>query len=273
MLTATALALGAAVLHAGWNLAVKQSGDRFCALWGPFTIVAVPCALAVAVLGMPARGWIWAGVSGLCHVPYTWYLARAYDAGEFSVVYPVARGTGAALGALGGVVVLGDRLGPGVVAGIAVVAAGLIALAGRATPRPVLHALIVGAAIGCYSTSDAHGIRSTGTAVYALASFVPCALTISAAGVLGGRGPAMRAAMATLWRRYLLTGAAVVVTYAMVQIAFRYAPVGYVGALRESSVVVATLAGWRFLGEPGGRRRVAAATVVLAGLIVIVTFR
>ena len=39
MLTATVLALVAAVLHAAWNLSVKQSvSDRFIALWGQFFV-------------------------------------------------------------------------------------------------------------------------------------------------------------------------------------------------------------------------------------------
>ena len=111
MLAATLLALGAAVLHAGWNLAVKQSGDRFIALWGQFFAAGVICAVVlVGVGGIPAAGWAWAAVSGLVHVPYTWFLARAYDHGDFSLVYPVARGGGALLAAIGGIVLLGDGL-------------------------------------------------------------------------------------------------------------------------------------------------------------------
>ncbi len=62
-------------------------------------------------------------------------------------------------------------------------------------------------------------------------------------------------------------------TYWMVVVAFRYTPVGYVTALRESSVVLAAVIGWRLLGEQAGRRRVAAAGVVLAGLVLLVVSR
>ncbi|TPW12903.1 MAG: hypothetical protein FD127_2356, partial [Acidimicrobiaceae bacterium] len=112
MLVATLLALAAAVLHAGWNLAVKQSGDRYIALWGQFFIagvigssVVVATALVSAsggaIAGFPASGWIWIAMSGTIHLPYTWYLARAYDHGDFSLVYPMARGGGAMLAAVG----------------------------------------------------------------------------------------------------------------------------------------------------------------------------
>jgi drug/metabolite transporter (DMT)-like permease len=65
-------------------------------------------------------------------------------------------------------------------------------------------------------------------------------------------------------------GIAVTVTYGLVQLAFRLAPVGYVTALRESSVVIAALVGTRMLGEPAGRRRVTASVIVLAGLVLLV---
>ena len=96
MLAATLLALTAAVMHAGWNLAVKQSGDRYLALWGQFSIAgAIGLVIVVAAGGIPAEGWVWAAMSGIVHVPYCWFLARAYDHGDFSLVYPMARGGGA----------------------------------------------------------------------------------------------------------------------------------------------------------------------------------
>ena len=71
MLTATILALVAAVLHAAWNLSVKQTtGDRFIALWGQFFFAGLIAAIVLAVGGgIPARGLVWAGLSGLTHVP------------------------------------------------------------------------------------------------------------------------------------------------------------------------------------------------------------
>lgn len=277
MLVATLLALGAAVMHAGWNLAIKTSGDRFAALWGQFFLGGVLCAVVLPFIGVPAEAWIWAGLSGAIHVPYAVFLANAYDHGEFSVVYPVARGGGAALAALGGIVLLGDELSALALVAIATIAGGLVALAGSGAVRPsrtsLLHAVIVAATIGAYSLSDAHGIRSTGTGAYALATFVSGGVLITGYGLLAGRGPRMRASMVENWRRFALAGVAVTVTYTMVQFAFERAPVGYVTALRESSVVLATLVGWRYLDEQGGRRRLVCALVVLAGLILLVAAR
>jgi len=275
MLTATLLALGAAVLHAGWNLAVKQSGgDRFLALWGQFAVAgAVGLAGLVAVGGIPAAGVPWAVLTGVVHVPYCAFLARAYAAGEFSLVYPVARGAGALAATVGGLVLLGDHLPPLALGAVAVVAAGLVALAGRARPAHLVDALAVAATIGVYSTADARGVRVTHTPAYSLAAFVGIGVAVTAWGLGTGRGPALRAAAPLAWRRWLVTGLCSQLTYTMVIVAFRTAPVGYVTALRESSVVLATFAGWRLLREPAGRRRVAASATVFAGLALLVAAR
>jgi drug/metabolite transporter (DMT)-like permease len=275
VLLATLLALGAAVLHATWNLAAKRAdGDRFVVLWAQFAVSGVVAAagllIVAAVGGMPASGYAWGAVSGLVHLPYLWLLGLAYTHGDFGVTYPLARGGGAALAAVLGVAVLGDTLSGGEVAGVVVIVAGLGLLSWGATARDAGLALGVAATIGAYTTIDAQGSRVTGSAAYVLATFTATAITVSIAGLATGRAAALRAVVRVAWRRALLTGLAALVTYGMVLIAVRYAPVGYVAALRESSVVLGALAGWRLLGEGDHRRRITAALIVLAGLITLV---
>ena len=65
------------------------------------------------------------------------------------------------------------------------------------------------------------------------------------AGPPDGRRPA------TQWRRFTVTGDDEHVTYGLVLLAVRRAPVGYVAALRESSVLAAAFIGWRYLDEGG----------------------
>lgn len=275
MLLATCLALGSAVLHAGWNLAAKRAeGDRFVVLWAQFAVAgvlaAVLLAIHAAVVGMPLSGYGWAALSGIVHLPYLWLLALAYTYGDFSVSYPLARGGGAALAAVLGIALLGDHLGAGEIAGIAVIVGGLCLLSWGATRQNVAIALGVALTIGTYTTIDAQGSRSSGSLAYVLATFTAAACTVSIAGVATGRSAAFADVLRHFWRRALLTGIAAVVTYGMVLVAVRHAPVGYVAALRESSVVLGALAGWRLLGEGDHRRRIAAALVVLAGLITLV---
>jgi uncharacterized membrane protein len=271
MLTATLLALAAAVLHASWNLWVKQSGDRWLALWGQMTAGGVVCAVILLFTGIPAHlAWWPVIVSGLLHVVYVYTLARAYNIGDFSVTYPIARGAGALIAAIGGVLFLSDNLNALNMLGIAIAIAGIMLLAGRADNRHVFAALLVSLTIGAYSVVDGHGSRLTGGNLYPLVLFMATGISVSVWGVATGRSREMVTVMRSTWPRFTLAGSASVLTYWMVLIAMQKAPVGYVTALRESSVVIVALVGTKYLGEDDLKRRVIAAGVVLAGLIVLV---
>jgi len=277
VLTATLLALGAAVIHAGWNLAIKQSGDRWLALWGQMTaaaVVGLPLAVWSTVDGsLDLAAWGWAGLSGLIHTVYIARLARTYEVADFSVTYPIARGGGALVAAIGGVLLLDDHVSFVSGAGIAVVVFGFALIAGRVPMAHVGAALVVAFMIGSYTLADSRGIRGSDSSVYAWAIFLPTAAGVTLDGLRRGRWDEMKDSVRPMWRRYLVTGLASAVTYWMVLAAVERAPVGYVTALRESSVVLATFIGWRVLKEQNGARRILASTVVLAGLVTLVVGR
>jgi len=270
MVVATGLALAAAALHAAWNLTAKRSADRFLALWGQFAVAAAISAIVLVLIGdLPAAAWWPAVVTGGVHVPYTACLAWAYDRGDFSVAYPIARGSGAVLSAVGGVILLDDHVGPWTVIAIAIVAGGMVLLAAGAQPGPAAMALAVGLAIGVYTVNDSDAVRQHGP-TYAFAVFVMIGLSTTAFGVLTGRGTAMVTSMRVDWSRYGMTGTMAAASYALVLLAVRRAPVGYVAALRESSVLIAAVLGTRYLAESRARRRTVAAAVILAGLVLLV---
>ena len=62
----------------------------------------------------------------------------------------------------------------------------------------------------------------------------------------------------------------VAASYALILVAVRRAPVGYVATLRESSVLIAAFLGQRYLDEHRVRQRTIAAAVILAGLVLLV---
>lgn len=277
MLAATLLSLGAAILHAGWNLVVKQSGDRWLSLWGLFAaggLIGLPYSIVATVTGdLDLAAWSWAVASGIVHAFYIGRLARTYEITDFSVTYPIARGGGALVAAIGGVVFLGDTLSPAAVAGIVVVVAGLVLVSGQVSWAHIWPALIVAALIGTYTVIDSQGSRTTTGSAYAMSIFVTGGVCTSIHGLWRRRGRAMLASVPSYWRQYALTGAASLITYWMVLLAVRRAPVGYVTALRESSVVFATFFGWRLLHERSGVRRSLASLVIVAGLITLVVAR
>lgn len=129
--TALGLVLAAGILHASWNLILKRSSERLLvAAWAMLLgAVAFVPALVVA-WPPPAAVWPFAGGSAVVYVAYYGCLARAYGGGDFSLVYPIARGTAPAMLTLWAVIFLGERPSPGGVLGIATILCGLIVLGG-----------------------------------------------------------------------------------------------------------------------------------------------
>lgn len=271
MLFATLLALAAAALHAAWNLLLKTAppADRDLASWGMFLVagaLTLPVAVALGGPGLVSVPWL--AISGVVHVAYITFLVAAYRHGDFSLAYPLARGGGALLGAIGGAAFLGDHLSAWSWLAIAVVAGALLSLVGRGASAPTVRdALVTAAAIGSYTLVDSHGARvSTNAVAYGTAGTAIAAVGLSVVLAARGRAGALALAWPVHRGRWLVAGTASSVAYTLVLVAVQHAPVGYVAVLRESSVVLGALAGWKLLREPLGRRRLIASLVILAGM-------
>ena len=273
MLLATLLALLAAVLHASWNLIVKQSTDRRLALWGQFTIGGALSAVALLVwtlsTSMPDIAWKWALISGATHVPYLMLLSRAYDRSDFSMSYPIVRGAGALAAAAGGVLFLNDTLSIASTIGILIAVLGLFVLAKSGSWHVVGAAIAVASTIAIYSVVDGHGTRQSQPVAYALALNIAAAVFVSLFTAINSR-KMMLPALRQHWKTMGAAGVFSTVAYTLVMIAYRHAPVGYVASLRESSVVIAAFAGWKMLDEGDHKKRIASAAIVLIGLVVLV---
>jgi drug/metabolite transporter (DMT)-like permease len=273
VLAATFLALAAAGLHAAWNLVAKRSADRVTTLSAQFIVGGLIGAVALLITrDLPAAAWWPALVTGLVHIPYLLLLALAYEHGDFSVAYPVARGSGAVLAALGGVVLLDDDLGAVRAVAVLVVAAGMWLLSGGATATQLSAALAVGVTIGVYTVNDSRAVRSYGI-TYPFAAFVAIGVVMSIYVVATDRGPRFMATLRDDWRQAAMTGAMAVLAYVLVMIAVRRAPVGHVAVLRESSVLIAAFLGNRYLDEGAVHRRTLAAGIILAGLVLLIAAR
>ncbi len=275
MVAATFLALGSAALHAAWNLLVKTSADRLVAAWGLYLtggLLFLPVFLFVERPGTDTLPFL--AASSVIHVVYVVALTRAYHHGDFSFAYPLARGGGALIAAVGGVLFLGDSLPPLAWLAIAIVVGGLASLVGPGVSRiALLWAGLTAATIGTYTTLDAAGARRSSGLGYGIAIVLGAGAVLSVALVVSGRGPRLGPAVRREWRRFVVGGVCSTLAYSMVLAGARLAPVGYVAALRESSVVLGAGAGWLFLHERLGRARLASALVVTAGLVLLIVWQ
>jgi drug/metabolite transporter (DMT)-like permease len=273
VLTATLLALGSATVHATWNLIIKTSTeDRRIATWGVFLLGGIVTVPVIAIVGLP--GWAalpWLALSAVTHMLYAEGLAGAYTHGDLSATYPVARGGGALLAAVGGVVLLDDHLPTAAWVALVIIGLGLVSIRGRGGAAGLDWAAFTAVTIAVYTLIDSHGSRLSDSGIrYGLASIPGAALGITLSSTVRGRGRVMRAVWRGNWWKWLIGGACTATAYTMVLVAIRLAPVGYVTALRESSVVLGALAGWLVLRESMGPKRLASAGVILAGLVALV---
>jgi drug/metabolite transporter (DMT)-like permease len=266
--------LVAAFCHAAWNAIIRMRGDKLVSMTLLVTAagaLALPGVLAVPLL--PAAAWPYVITSAIVHIGYNTFLALSYHHGELSKVYPLVRGS-APLATLGiSLLFLEESVGAAGIAGIVVLAAGIMALAldrGWRTllesPRGLLYAAATSLCITAYTLSDGLGARAAGNAHhYVLWLFVldaPPMLVLTA--VL--RGPALMRAAVESWLPALIGGTLSLAAYWIVIWAFTIAPIPIVAALRETSILFAVLIGMLALGEKLTPLRIASIAMVLAGL-------
>jgi drug/metabolite transporter (DMT)-like permease len=274
--TALALALAAALLHAGWNVMLAGARDSVVAtgallMWG--TVLLAPAAALTGGVSSSAAPYI--AASAALELLYFVLLARAYRGGDVGVVYPVARGSAPVVVLLLGVVGLGKGAGVLAALGVVLVAAGvlLVGAAGRVDlatrhqvgPRRDLSlGLAIGLTIAAYTLVDSEGVEHAEPLAYLFLVTAPAALVYCAALVATGRGSELRVEVASV--KSAATAAATFGAYALVLAALQLAPPAPVAAVRESSIVIAALMAWLFLGE---ERRLGGAVLVAAGVAAI----
>lgn len=267
-----ALVLLAAVLHATWNAFVKAGSDKVAMQTGVIFFSGLPAVAALPFLPFPAAAsWPFLVMSTVVHGVYYVTLINAYRHGDLSQVYPIARGAAPLLVALGAWAFAGEALRASEAAGIAILSIGIISLAspGRIARerelRGVGFALATSVTIALYSVADGLGVRSTPDPMSYIAWLLAIESPILLAVGLWLRRGRFLAAYRPLLGRLVLGGIAAAIGYGIVIWAMRHAAMAHVSALRETSVVLAAVIGTLFLGEPFGRRRIAAAALVAAG--------
>lgn len=265
---AVALALGAAVLHAGWNLVVKDGPDRLLALWAIIVVASLPCVAVLVVLGPPPATIAPLVVtSAILHVGYDGAMAAVYGRSDLGVAYPLVRGGAVGMSAVGGIVLLGDAVSLPISIGIALTLLGAVLLGSdRADPATVAMSAAAAAVLAAFTLLDSAGSRQLESSLWFVSVMFPTHAALMTLFVLSRRRPAQLAGfLRANPRRVLVTGIAAPASYVLVLAATRLAPVGAVTALRESSVLMAALLGVVVLQERPSRRAWAALAAIALG--------
>jgi len=275
-----ALMLLSALLHASWNGLVKsETTDRLVS----FMVVMLTGA-AVGLVLLPFVGpiapeaWWFVVASALIHYVYYITLLNAYAYGDLSHVYPIARGSAPALVAIVSAIAAGELLNLHEIAGVALVSVGIASLAlGRSTGtgsggdglKATLYALATAVMIAAYSVVDGLGARLSGNTLGYIVWLNICDAPAVLAYVAWRRGWRIGPALHPVIGRAMIGGVIAMVGYGIAIWALSQGAMAHVAALRETSVLFATVIGTRLLGEPFGTRRVLAAAIVVSGLLLM----
>ena len=289
-ITAVALVLLAALLHAGWNIVAKKTGGGMhFAMMGALMVAALWAPLGVVVAWQQLPGWggrEWALVlaSGVAHLVYFNVLLAGYRAADLTVVYPVARGSGPLVSAAAAVLLLGESLGLRGLAGVLGVTGGVLLIAGG--PRlwtgrgqspagrarvlaGVRWGLLTGLLIATYTVIDAYAVKVVDISPI-LVDYIGNLLRIPfMLPALLADWSGFQRDFKTQWKAALVLAAVSPLGYVLVLYAVQMAPLSHVAPAREVSMLFAALLGGRLLGETDRGLRLAGAACIVGGVVLL----
>ena len=269
------LVLFAAFLHAAWNALIKTSASNVTTML-VMTLVQGGAGFAIALTrAAPSMDVLpWLAASGAFHALYKLFLALAYEQGDLSRVYPIARGAAPVMVALISALFLIDDIAPAEYGAIVILSVGIGLMARGALAlgenlRLVPFALGSALMTAGYTLVDGLGARVAGDAVMFVGwmFFLDAVLftpTILALRGFGALRPSNRDWAVGTLAAGVSYGAYAIAVWAMTQ-----APIALVAALRETSILFAVLIGWLIMGDRMDRTKVGASILIIAGVAAV----
>lgn len=283
-LSALALVIVAALLHATWNIAAKRAGGNrhLPMLSGLVVVLWLPLALWFGfheLAQWPPIAWAMVMASAVTHLAYFQALLKGYRVADLTVVYPVARGSGPLISAVGAVLLLGEVVTLTGGFGVLAVCGGVFLVAGgpalwHAPDRArVLAGLrwgsLTGLTIAAYTVLDGYTVKVLLVSPVLLDYFgnlfrLPFLLPKTLRDPEG-----FRQAWREHWPAALAVGGLGPAAYMLVLYAMQSAPLSHVAPAREVSMLFAALLGGHLLDEGARGWRLAGAGCIAAGVVAL----
>jgi len=280
------LIIFSSVMHALWNLLVKQSHHKTVFIWWMFVSSGLMFSLLLLLLRQPlplpdSRVVLMALGGGSCFALYHLLTGRAYSSGDISLTYPLCQ-TSMLYVPVWGMILLHERLSIIGGTGIALVALGTYSvqlqkftLAELLRPfrnikeSSVRFALAAGFVYSFGVMFDKAGVQMY-SPLYFTWLMVFVMFTLMSINLLRHRYRGkVTAEWQANWKLILMSGPILMASF----IAFRYglkmAPVSYAVPIRQVSILFGVLLGMLFLKESYGKIRLASAVLILAGAFLI----
>lgn len=268
------LILGAALLHALWNSIVKGADDRILTI-GLIGLGNAIFGIALALFVAPPapESYPFIVLTVLIHFFYFVFLIAAYRLGDFSQVYPIARGVAPVLVACGAMIFVGEFLHLRGWIGLLMISFAIFVLVFsksdlKVSSKAVGAALLTGICIASYTIVDGSGVRVAGSALGYIGWSFGAQIVLGIGFILFR----YRHLHAMSFKGYvagiaggLISGSA----YALAIYAMSLTTLGSVSAIRESSVIIAALIGVIWFGERPWASRLTASIIVAAGIFML----
>ncbi|MCF6179700.1 MAG: EamA family transporter [Geopsychrobacter sp.] len=283
---ALVLIVFSALMHALWNLLVKQSRDKTVFIWWMFVCAFGLMNLSMLLPGRPfppvsPRYLLLAGSAAVCFVLYHWLTGKAYREGDLSMTYPLAQ-TSMLYVPIWGVLLLGETLSGNGILGILLIIAGAYSIQMQCfrldellrplrnlSNRSVQAALLAGFCYSIGAILDKQGVSSY-SAYHFTYTLVLFMLGYMSLNLLR---PCYRGRVLSELRHsprlVLCSGPVMLASFLSFRYGLQLSPVSYAVPLRQVSLLVGVLIGILFLGESFGRTRLAATGLILAGVVFI----
>jgi drug/metabolite transporter (DMT)-like permease len=276
------LVLVSATLHATWNFLAKRAGGDTAFVWlfsALATVVYLPLAIAVLVVQKPRLGapeLTALAITSVLHIVYYLFLNWGYQVGDLSLVYPIARGAGPVLAVIGAVILLGERPSLWAVGGMLLISTGIIILTSgsRAEHKGsirlgVIYGLLTAVAIGAYTLQDKQVVSFFLVPPLILTWTSSLAQTLMLAPHAVRHWDRVKFNWNKHKREAFSIGILDSLSYILFLVALSTGEVAHLSPLRQTSILIGAFLGVRMLSEDGGRRRIAAALVMMIGVIVL----
>ena len=269
----------AAFLHAVWNAMVKSHKDKAVAV-AAIILGHIPAALIIiSFVPMPAKESIpYIFMSAIIHQGYQWFLLSAYNHGDYTKVYPIARGIAPVITTILSLIFIGVVLTRHELFGILIISFGILSLSFQykntfQNNKAVIFALLTGFFIALYSTVDGYGARLSLSPLSFIGwSFILNGLIFPFFLKFMNEPNIIKRVFREAKSLFLIGGTISYIVYAIVVWAFTKAPIPLVGALRETSIIIALLIGTLILKERFTLIKAVAISIIFAGTIFIKFF-
>jgi drug/metabolite transporter (DMT)-like permease len=267
------LVIFATIMHAVWNGMVKNHPDKAVAVTA-IVFGHIPIAIiAIIFLPVPTKDCIpFIIASAIIHQGYQWYLLSAYQIGDLTKVYPIARGFGPLVATIISILILGVVLKNLIILSILLISFGIMILGlldrGNKNFKVVQFSLLTGFFIGIYSLVDGYGARaSLSPIVYMSWSFILSAALFPIILKIKNHNNIIQKVYKNGKLVFWVGGSLSYIIYTIVVWAFTKAPIPMVGALRESSIFFSIFIGYFFLKEKITPTKICSIVLILVGVI------